>query len=184
MWFVYTGLSRLLYGSDVIIWSPECHWSNPEWADPTGTKLKHQLYFLCTVRHVNFTPNYVLVDHTHYVYYNLKATMMTSWNGKFSTLLALCAGNSSVTGEFLAQRPMTRSFDVFFDLPLNKRLSKRWWGWSFETPSRSLWRHRNALLSCGPWQCSCNVDVMGPGIRVITIHNWHPKGKWHLIVMT
>ena len=34
----------------------------------------------------------------------------------FSALLALCAGNSSVTGEFPSQRPMTRSFDVFFDL--------------------------------------------------------------------
>ena len=42
----------------------------------------------------------------------------------FSVLLALCAGNSSVTGEFPSQRPLTRSFDVFFDLRLNKRLSK------------------------------------------------------------
>ena len=42
----------------------------------------------------------------------------------FSTLLALCAGNSTVTGEFPAQRPVTRSFDVSFDLHLNKWLSK------------------------------------------------------------
>ena len=42
----------------------------------------------------------------------------------FSTLLALCVGNSPVTGEFPAQRPVTRSFDVFFDLRLNKHLSK------------------------------------------------------------
>ena len=33
-----------------------------------------------------------------------------------SALLALCAGNSPVTGEFPAQKPVTRSFDVFFDL--------------------------------------------------------------------
>ena len=39
------------------------------------------------------------------------------------------------------QRPVTRRFDVFFDLRLNKRLSKQSWGWLFETPSRSLWRH-------------------------------------------
>ena len=32
----------------------------------------------------------------------------------FSKLLALCAGNSLVTGEFPTQRPVTRSFDVFF----------------------------------------------------------------------
>ena len=43
----------------------------------------------------------------------------------FSTLLALCAGNSSVTGEFPAQRPIRRSFDVFSDLHLSKRLSNR-----------------------------------------------------------
>ena len=34
----------------------------------------------------------------------------------FSALLALCAGYLSVTGEFPTQRPVTRSFDVFFDL--------------------------------------------------------------------
>ena len=40
----------------------------------------------------------------------------------FSTSLALCVGNLAVTGEFLAQRPVTRNFDVFFDLRLKKRL--------------------------------------------------------------
>ena len=34
----------------------------------------------------------------------------------FSSLLAFCAGNSPVIGEFPAQRQVTRSFDVFFDL--------------------------------------------------------------------
>ena len=76
----------------------------------------------------------------------------------FSAILAICAGiprplcgNSPVPGEFHAQRPVTRSFDVFFYLRLNKRLSKQSRGWWFETPSRSLWRHRNAnaqLDSC------------------------------------
>ena len=61
----------------------------------------------------------------------------------FSALLAICAGNSPVTGEFPTQRPVTRSFDVFFDLHLNKRLRKQSWGWWFETPSRPLWRHSN-----------------------------------------
>ena len=42
----------------------------------------------------------------------------------FSALLDLCEGNSPVTGEFPSQRPVTQSFDVFFDLHLNKRLSK------------------------------------------------------------
>ena len=39
----------------------------------------------------------------------------------FSAVLALCAGNSPVTGEFLAQKLVTRSFDVFFDLRLNQQ---------------------------------------------------------------
>ena len=67
----------------------------------------------------------------------------------FSALLAICVGNSPFTGEFPSQRPVTRSFDVFFDLLLNKRLTKpsrRWW---FETPPRSLWRHRNGCHSRG-----------------------------------
>ena len=51
----------------------------------------------------------------------------------FSTLPALSGGNSPVPGEFPAQRPVTRSFDVFFDLRLNKHLSKQSWGWWFET---------------------------------------------------
>ena len=59
----------------------------------------------------------------------------------FSALMAFCAGNSLVTGELPAQRPVTQSFDVFFDLRLNKRLSKQSWSWWLETPSRSLWRH-------------------------------------------
>ena len=48
-----------------------------------------------------------------------------------------------VTDEFPAQRPVTRSFHVFFDLRLDGRLSKQSWGWWFETPSRPLWRHSN-----------------------------------------
>ena len=69
--------------------------------------------------------------------------MMTSSNGNIFALLALCAGNSPVHGEFPAQRPVTRSFDVFLDLRLNKRLSKQSWGWWFETLSWPLWRHSN-----------------------------------------
>ena len=42
-------------------------------------------------------------------------------------------------------RPAMRSFDVFFDLRLNKQLSKQSWGWWFETPSRTLWRHCNGV---------------------------------------
>ena len=62
----------------------------------------------------------------------------------FSVLLAICVGNSLFTGEFPAQKPVTRGFYVFLDLRLNKRLSKQWWRWWFEVPSGPLWCHCNA----------------------------------------
>ena len=62
----------------------------------------------------------------------------------FSALLVTWAWNSSVIGEFPAQRPVTRSFDVFFDLRLNKRLSK-------QTPSFPLWRQCNANYLKWKW---------------------------------
>ena len=43
----------------------------------------------------------------------------------FSTLLVLCEGNLPITGGFPPERPVSRSFDVFFDLRLNKRLSNQ-----------------------------------------------------------
>ena len=67
----------------------------------------------------------------------VKAQHMQAWwhhqMETFSALLALCAGNSPVTGEF--KRPVMRSFDVFFDLYLNKGLSKQFLGCWFEMPS-------------------------------------------------
>ena len=45
----------------------------------------------------------------------------------FTALLAICAGNSPVTDEFRSQRPVTRSFDAFFDLLLSKQLGKQRW---------------------------------------------------------
>ena len=67
----------------------------------------------------------------------------------FSALLALWAGDSPVTGEFPSQRPVTRSFDVLFDLHLNKRLSKQLRRWWLGTPLCSLWRHHNDTLRFG-----------------------------------
>ena len=67
----------------------------------------------------------------------------------FSALLAICAGNLPIPGEFPTQRPVTPGFGAFFDLRLNKRLSKQWWGWWYETLSCPLWRHRNAQSYCG-----------------------------------
>ena len=65
----------------------------------------------------------------------------------YTALLAICAGNSPVTGEFPVQRAVTQSFDVFLDPWLNKRLSKQLRGCWFETPLRSLWRHGNVVIA-------------------------------------
>ena len=76
----------------------------------------------------------------------LRQNTMTSSNGNIFRVTGLCAGKSPGTGEFPARRPVTRSFDVFFDLRPNEQLSKQSWGWWFETPSHSLWRHCNAVV--------------------------------------
>ena len=85
----------------------------------------------------------------------------------FPALLAVCAGNSPVTGEFPTQRPETGSFHVFFDLRLDKRLSKQWWGWSFETPSCPLWRHCNVL-------CAIRTIWEDYILRAYSVH-WYKK---------
>ena len=84
------------------------------------------------------------------------STMMMSSNGNFfPRLLALCEGDPPVTGGFPSQRPVMPSFDVFFDLRLNDRLSKqsgrRW----LETQSRSLWRH-----------CIENHNTVGQSVQI------------------
>ena len=61
--------------------------------------------------------------------------MMTSSNGNIFRVTGHLCGNSPVPGEFPTQKPVTRSFDVFFDLRLNKRLSKQSWGRWLETSS-------------------------------------------------
>ena len=62
----------------------------------------------------------------------------------FSALLAFCVRNPQFTGDFPAQRPVTWSLDVSFDLCLNKRLSKQLRHQWFEMLSSSLRRHCNA----------------------------------------
>ena len=97
------------------------------------------------IQHNNCTSSYQIIFIQPYIIFMMDITL-TWWSHQmetFSALLAICAGNSPVPGEFPTQRPVTRSFGVFFDLRLNKRLSKQWWGWWFETLSRPLWRHRN-----------------------------------------
>ena len=94
------------------------------------------------------------------------------WRHQMETFSALLAPRHwPLCGEFTghrwipAQRPVTRSFDVSFDLCLNKRLSKQRWGWWLETPSSPLWRHCNecdwlnnhGLSRFEHWNTLCNL---------------------------
>ena len=51
--------------------------------------------------------------------------MMTSSNGNIFRVTGPLCGEFTGPGEFPTQRPVMRSFDVLFDLRLNKRLSKQ-----------------------------------------------------------
>ena len=96
--------------------------------------------------------------------------MMTSSNGNIFRVTGPLCGEFTGPGEFPAQRPVTRSFDVFFHLRLNKRLSKQPWGWWFETPGWSLWRHRNVVWKKFPYYW--------PFVRGTTSHQrWIPPTK-------
>ena len=89
----------------------------------------------------------------------------------FSALLTICAGNSigPSEGEFPAQRPVTRSFDIFFNLRLNKRLSKQSWGWWFETLSCPLWRQCYACCFFEQMMSFKIIDV----IFLFFIRKWY-----------
>ena len=102
----------------------------------------------------------------------------------FSALLDICAGNSSITGEFPAQRPVTRNFDVFFELRLNTQLCKQWWGWWYETPWRSSWRHYNVelLMRWLPVYCHVYILQVSPQLRCREtgqMFTWYKVFNWN-----
>ena len=93
-----------------------------------------RLCSLASVSNLAVHASLKLQSHSHHF---INKIMMTSSMETFSALLAIC----------VAQRPVTRTFGVFFDLRLNKRLSKQWWDCWFYTPSSPLWRHCNVNLT-------------------------------------
>ena len=93
--------------------------------------------------------SWITVIHIYIQHHCYHTHLFPWWRHQMETLpalAALCTGNSPVTGEFLLQRPVTRSFGVFFHLRLNKPLSKQSWAWWFETPSCPLWPHCNSWI--------------------------------------
>ena len=107
---------------------------------PSGKHIFFAFHFCRVTSEIESTKKSQYVSFLNEVRW-LHMVMITSSNGNI-----FC-----VTGplfeEFTGPRwfPLTKAsdanFDVFFDLCPNKRLSKQWWGWWFETQSRSLWRH-------------------------------------------
>ena len=81
------------------------------------------MQLMCQIKFTTYTSTHII----------LKPSPFSAWTWwrhqmeTFSALLALCAGISPISGEFPAQRPVTRSFDIFFDLRLNKRLRLLIW---------------------------------------------------------
>ena len=106
-----------------------------------------------------YNPAYIASQTVQITFY-----MMTSSNGNiFRVTGHLCGeftGPRPGTGEFPTQRPVTRSFDVFFYLRPNKWLSKQWWGWWFETISCSLWRHHNEDTSQWFFKLNCKSRLI------------------------
>ena len=99
--------------------------------------------------------------------------MMTSWNGNIIRVTGHLCGEFTGPRWTPAQRPVTRSFDVFFDLHPNKRLSKQWRGWWFETPSCPLWRHRNESVLLRHWLVTLHLYFVGfVGSYLFSKINW------------
>ena len=102
--------------------------------------------------------------------------MTTSSNGSIFRVTGPLCGEFTGPGEFPTQRPVTRSFDVFFDLCLNKRLNKQPRGWWFGTPSWSLWRQCNefddAIMQFDTWE-----HWRGLTKWIYRIHHWDPFYK-------
>ena len=106
----------------------------------------------------------------HTIELHSNCNMMTSSNGNiFRVTGPLCGIHRS------RWIPHTKASNAvlwcFFDLPLNKRLSKQPWGWWFEMPSWSLWRQCNewgdamVIADCKRLMCSKSVD---PGATNLT----------------
>ena len=113
---------------------------------PNGPKLSPEPIL---ISYNEYHPNTILFRVRKMCWKNIIWIIFKAWwrhqTETCSALLAICTGNSPVTGEFPTQRAVTRSFDVFFDLPLFTRLSKDSWGWWFERLSGQLWRHSNGF---------------------------------------
>ena len=86
-----------------------------------GTREQYDVSNLGEILMINICAHdkMALITRCHILFFRL--WMLFHQMETFSTLLAICAGNSPIISEFPAQRPVTWSFGIFSDLRLNKR---------------------------------------------------------------
>ena len=107
-------------------------------------------------------------------------SMMTSSNGNFFRVTGHWWGEFTGCRWIPTQRLVTRSFDLFFDLRLNKKVFKQSWGWWYETPSCPSWRHSNGKTNS--WYGS---QVAGGGFQRLMTTNDPPTSEhFHLTSYT
>ena len=143
---VFIKRGSILCRQNQLCWDKTHSWRREIWdlSCPIAPKFDRCLGCSATETPVKFQSNMIIstpnlaVSRPHW---DLLVRRLTYINQAFSALLVLCA----VTGGFPSQNQVTWSFDVFFDLRLNKRLSKQSRRWWFQTSSRSLWRQCNAV---------------------------------------
>ena len=120
-----------------------CFESNGTWGQSRGRHTHHVVTKILgmTVIKVSFVSS-------PWLRFLILESMMTSSNANIFRVTGPLCGEFTSPGEFPSQRPVTRSFDVFFDQRTYKRLSKQPWDWWFETQSWSLWRQCNGKAVC------------------------------------
>ena len=154
------------------------NWTHNLQTEATSPASSFQVHFLHKKRckPTFHTETHIYWNWTHTVQSMfLSMIMMTSSNENIFRVTGPLCGEFTGPGEFPAQRRVTRSFDVFFDLRLNKRLSKQPWGWWFETPSWSLWCHCNVFKLTCYHITGCNVKKReGDSNEGYSVWNEHP----------
>ena len=95
---------------------------------------------------IQYVPSNMHSSMTCFLLLWLNHHMMTSSNENIFRVTGPLCGEFTSHRLIPDKRPVTRRFDAFFDLRLNKRLIKQSRGWWFETPSHPLWRHSNVVL--------------------------------------
>ena len=153
-------------------------------------------YWLCLRPHnvssmwvdqpVNKKDDNGLLDQSHQFQWLLSHDDVIKWK-HFSRYWPFVGGiHRSPVNSRHTRRPVTRSFDVFFDIRLNKQLSKQPWVWWFETSSWSWWRHCH--VTCVAQCCFCDLTVIikscqhgycwWPDAYVVLEHQQLPQWLW------